>query len=94
MPCSNIASREMSSSWPIAALVVGVMIGSGYNDGHMGHQQASFQSFTEGFQPREIQQVFTSSPVSTSSGSGSSGGGGFSGGSSGGGFGGGGGGSW
>jgi len=65
--------------------------GSGSDNGHMMNQQASFQSFTEGFQPREIQQVFTSYPASSSGGSG---GGGFSGGSSGGGFGGGGGGSW
>ena len=64
--------------------------GTGYNDGQMGHQQASFQSFTEGFQPREIQEVFTSSPVPQSGSGGFSGGGG----SSGGGFGGGGGGSW
>ncbi len=67
--------------------------GHDHSHGQMTNSQPSFQSFTEGFQPREIQQVFTSSPVPDSS-SGSSGGGGFSGGSSGGGFGGGGGGSW
>ena len=54
----------------------------------------SFQSFTKGFQPKEITQVFTSAPVSSSSSSSSSGGGFSGGGSSGGGFGGGGGGSW
>jgi len=66
--------------------------GAGFGHDDVSSQQASFSDFTEGFQPREVQQVFTSAPASASGGSG----GGFSGGGghSGGGFGGGGGGSW
>ncbi len=64
----------------------------GYNSHNYtgANVQPSFQNFTEGFQPKSIQKVFTSAPAGSSGG-----GGGFSGGgSSGGGFGGGGGGSW